>query len=114
MKNKDDDGDDGMKGRDVIPGILRNKPQIGYEINNVLKNQIFYFYDGTYGMIYPTLKKLEHESKVVKQTIIQADKPNNNVFSITTAGKKEFQTYLNPDTMAEVFKSDFLMKLFLR
>ena len=101
-----------MKGREVILGILRNKPQTGYEINDVLKNQISYFYDGTYGMIYPTLKKLEQEGKVVKQTIIQADKPNKNVFSITAAGKKELQTYLNSDAVAEVFKSDFLMKLF--
>lgn len=101
-----------MKGREVILGILRNKPQTGYEINDVLKNQISYFYDGTYGMIYPTLKKLEQEGKVVKQTIIQADKPNKNVFSITAAGEKELQTYLNSDAVAEVFKSDFLMKLF--
>lgn len=60
MKNKNDDG---MKGRDVILGILRNKPQIGYEINNVLKNQIFYFYDGTYGMIYPILKNWNMKAK---------------------------------------------------
>ncbi|OYS83127.1 PadR family transcriptional regulator, partial [Limosilactobacillus reuteri] len=42
-----------MKGRDVILGILRNKPRTGYEINDILQNQISYFYDGTYGMIYP-------------------------------------------------------------
>ncbi|MEY8441609.1 PadR family transcriptional regulator [Lactobacillaceae bacterium 24-114] len=101
-----------MKGRDVILGILQKKPRTGYEINDILQNQISYFYDGTYGMIYPTLKKLEKEGKVKKETIIQDDKPNKNVFSITSKGKDELKEYLDSDDVSEVFKSDFLMKLF--
>lgn len=101
-----------MKGRDVILGILRNKPRTGYEINDILQNQISYFYDGTYGMIYPTLKKLEKEEKVKKKTVIQEDKPNKNIFSITDKGREELRKYLESDKVEEVFKSDFLMKLF--
>lgn len=101
-----------MKGRDVILGILRNKPRTGYEINDILQNQISYFYDGTYGMIYPTLKKLEKEGKVKRETVIQEDKPNKNIFSITDEGKEELKEYLESNKVEEVFKSDFLMKLF--
>lgn len=101
-----------MKGRDVILGILRNKPRTGYEINDILQNQISYFYDGTYGMIYPTLKKLEKEEKVKRETVIQEDKPNKNIFSITDKGREELRKYLESDKVEEVFKSDFLMKLF--
>lgn len=101
-----------MKGRDVILGILRNKPRTGYEINDILQNQISYFYDGTYGMIYPTLKKLEKEGKVKRETVIQEDKPNKNIFSITDKGREELRKYLESDKFEEVFKSDFLMKLF--
>lgn len=101
-----------MKGRDVILGILRNKLRTGYEINDILQNQISYFYDGTYGMIYPTLKKLEKEEKVKKETVIQEDKPNKNIFSITDKGREELRKYLESDKVEEVFKSDFLMKLF--
>jgi len=101
-----------MKGKDVILGILQKKPRTGYEINDILQNQISYFYDGTYGMIYPTLKKLKKEGKVEKKTIIQSDKPNKNVFSITDKGEDELNKYLNSDSVSEVFKSDFLMKLF--
>ena len=101
-----------VKGRDVILGILRNKPRTGYEINDILQNQISYFYDGTYGMIYPTLKKLEKEGKVKRETVIQEDKPNKNIFSITDEGKEELKEYLESNKIEEVFKSDFLMKLF--
>ncbi|OYS49448.1 PadR family transcriptional regulator [Limosilactobacillus reuteri] len=101
-----------MKGRDLVRLILRNKPRTGYEINDILQNQISYFYDGTYGMIYPTLKKLEKEEKVKKETVIQEDKPNKNIFSITDKGVEEIRIYIESDKVEEVFKSDFLMKLF--
>lgn len=63
-------------------------------------------------MIYPTLKKLEKEEKVKKETVIQEDKPNKNIFSITDKGREELRKYLESDKVEEVFKSDFLMKLF--
>ena len=37
-----------MKGRDVILGILSRKERTGYDIKNILANQLSYFYDGTY------------------------------------------------------------------
>ena len=82
-----------MKGRDVVLGILNNSPRTGYEINDILKNQLSYFYDGTLGMIYPTLRKLETEGKVKKEQISQDDKPNKKVYSITSKGKEEFKKY---------------------
>lgn len=63
-------------------------------------------------MIYPTLKKLEKEGKVKRETVIQEDKPNKNIFSITDEGKEELKEYLESNKVEEVFKSDFLMKLF--
>lgn len=47
-----------MNGRDVVLGILNGSDRTGYEINDILKTRLSYFYDGTYGMIYPTLRKL--------------------------------------------------------
>ncbi|WP_143452417.1 helix-turn-helix transcriptional regulator, partial [Limosilactobacillus reuteri] len=60
----------------------------------------------------PKLKKLEKEEKVKKETVIQEDKPNKNIFSITDKGREELRKYLESDKVEEVFKSDFLMKLF--
>ena len=101
-----------MNGRDVVLGILNGSDRTGYEINDILKTRLSYFYDGTYGMIYPTLRKLESEGKIEKHVVVQTDKPNKNVFSITLEGKKEFQKYLDTEFSQEVFKSDFLLHLF--
>ncbi|MFP7774087.1 PadR family transcriptional regulator [Ligilactobacillus sp. LYQ112] len=101
-----------MRGRDVILGILNRSPRTGYEINDILKNQLTYFYDGTMGMIYPTLRKLEAEGKIKKETIIQDGKPNKNVYTITSSGKQEFNDYMQSKVSPESIKSDFLLRLY--
>lgn len=101
-----------MQGRDIILGILERNNRTGYEINDILKNQLSYFYDGTYGMIYPTLRKLEKEGKIKKEKIVQNDKPNKNVYSITDMGIEEFKEYLDSSIQDDIYKSDFLMRLF--
>ena len=101
-----------LKGRDVILGILSKRERTGYEINDILQNQLSYFYDGTYGMIYPTLRKLEQEGLVSKRVIVQNGKPNKNLYSITPKGERELLEYLKSDVIDETFKSDFLMRLF--
>ena len=101
-----------MRGRDVILGILNLSPKTGYEINDVLKNQLSFFYDGTYGMIYPTLRKLEAEGMIEKKQVIQNGKPNKNVYTITSTGKEEFEKYMASDVVPESIKSDFLLRLY--
>ncbi len=101
-----------MQGKDVILGILKTGDRTGYEINDILKNRLSYFYDGSYGMIYPTLKKLENDGFVEKKEIIQSGKPNKNVYSITGAGRKSFDKYFASTVVEDIYKSDFLMRLF--
>lgn len=102
-----------MKGKHVILGLLNTRGGLtGYQIKEIVQTQLHHFYDGGFGMIYPTLKKLEEAEMVSKETISQDDKPNKNVFYITDLGKTEFNQAVNQKTEPEVLKSDFLMKLY--
>lgn len=101
-----------MKGKEVILGILQNEPRTGYEINEIIKNQLSHFFDGTYGMIYPTLKKLENDGLVEKKQVLQDGKPNKNIFSITKKGEQAFQSAMLEPLEKEIFKSDFLLKMY--
>lgn len=101
-----------MKGREIILGILKGGPHTGYEINDILQTRLNHFFDATFGMIYPTLKKLETEGLVTKRQVAQSDKPNKNVYQITPAGEETFLKALHEPTADEVFKSDFLMRLY--
>lgn len=101
-----------MQGKDVVLGLLNEKEMSGYEIKEVLDTQLAFFFDGTFGMIYPLLRKLEKEKLIEKKHIIQDGKPNKNVYSITPDGKEAFQSYINSELSEESFKSDFLMRLY--
>ena len=100
-----------MQGRDVILGLLSERQHTGYEIKTLIEKRLKYFFDGTIGMIYPTLKKLEKEGKVEKMVVLQEGKPNKNVYTITDSGREEFDAYLKSAVSPEIIKSDFLMRL---
>ncbi len=101
-----------MKGKEVILGLLNTKCGLtGYQINDILQIHLRHFYDGGFGMIYPTLKNLEKDGLVSKKRINQDDKPNKNIF-ITDSGKIEFKKSVNEKTEPEILKSDFLMKIY--
>ena len=101
-----------MKGREIVLGILKNGPHTGYEINDILQTRLNHFFDATFGMIYPTLKKLEAEGLVTKQQVTQTDKPNKNIYQITDTGMTVFQKALREPTSDDILKSDVLMRLY--
>ncbi|WP_439443297.1 PadR family transcriptional regulator [Listeria aquatica] len=101
-----------MKGKDVILGLLLKKERTGYDINEIFQTIFSHFFDGSFGMIYPTLRLLEKEGKIEKKVIIQEGRPNKNEFSITELGKEEFLSYMKSPVMPENRRSDFLMRMY--
>ncbi|HGA2397003.1 TPA: PadR family transcriptional regulator [Streptococcus agalactiae] len=69
-----------MTGKDIILGLLIEKSRTGYEINEVFETIFKHFYKTSYGMIYPTLKRLSESGLVEKEIVIQNGKPNKNVY----------------------------------
>lgn len=63
-------------------------------------------------MIYPTLRRLAKNGLVSKKMVVQAGRPNKNLYSITVAGKKEFEASLTTPTLPDTRRSDFLMRLY--
>lgn len=101
-----------MQNKDIILGVLFKANRNGYEINEVFKKVFSHFYDASYGMIYPTLKKLEREGLVDKHTVLQEGRPNKNVYSITPEGEVVFKKSLLSPVIPEVRRSDFLMRMY--
>ncbi len=53
-----------FEGRDVVLGLLMEKELSGYDIKIVFEDVFTHFFDGSFGMIYPTLRQLENEGKI--------------------------------------------------
>ena len=101
-----------MSGKDIILGLLIEKGMSGYEINQVFESVFSHFYKTSYGMIYPTLKKLQKEVLVTKEVVFQEGKPNKNIFKTTSAGKLEFYKFLSKELSSEFTESEFMVKMY--
>lgn len=72
-----------MKIQGVILGILNSGPHSGYEIKRQFEERFSFFFNASYGSIYPTLSKFEKEKLITKKTVKHEGKPNKNVYTIT-------------------------------
>lgn len=97
-----------------ILGFLSYKPMSGYDLTKAFKSSLEFFWHAQNSQIYLELKNLEKKGYICGEKVIQSDRPNKKVFSITDLGKKEFMDWLLKEDGSEVvhYKSTFLMKIF--
>lgn len=101
----------GNKTRFAILGMLFDAPSSGYEIKSLMARSTVYFWRESDSTIYPMLKLLAREGKVVSE-IVSVGKKQKEVFSITEAGRKEFLAWVKGPTGSEIRRSEFFLKLF--
>lgn len=97
-----------------ILGFLTYGPMSGYDLVKAFESSLQFFWHAQNSHIYLELKKLEKQGYITGKTVIQSDRPNKKIFSITDAGKKEFMSWLAEGAGEDAahFKSAFLMKVF--
>lgn len=101
-----------MNIQDVILGILSKKSHSGYDIKQYFEEYFSFFFDASFGTIYPTLSKMEKLNLISKKVVRQEGKPDKNMFTITPEGELHFHNYLRQPAEKEVLRSDFLMHLY--
>jgi PadR family transcriptional regulator, regulatory protein AphA len=99
------------KTRYAILGVLLEGPTSGYEIKSLMGRSTVYFWRESDSTIYPMLKVLAMEGKVLPKTVY-VGKKKKEVFSITEAGREEFKVWLESPTGTETPRNEFLLKLF--
>ncbi|MNI54784.1 Transcriptional regulator PadR-like family protein [compost metagenome] len=101
-----------MNIQDVILGLLNEKPHSGYDIKRHFEEDFSFFFDASFGTIYPTLSKMEKLNLISKTAVRQEGKPDKNMYTITAEGEQQFRNYLEQPAEKEVLRSDFLMRLY--
>jgi PadR family transcriptional regulator, regulatory protein AphA len=99
------------KTRYAILGMLLEGPSTGYEIKSLMSRSTIYFWRESDSTIYPMLKVLAKEGKVLSE-IAYVGKKKKEVFSITETGRAEFKAWLERTTGSETPRNEFLLKLF--
>ena len=96
-------------------GLLNYQPMTGYDLSKEFESSLNYFWSAKTSQIYRELDAMEKGGWLTSERIVQEDKPNKRVYSITPEGKKEFinwlESYEQP-TGGFKMRNPFLMRIF--
>ena len=96
-----------------ILGFLTYGSSSGYDLAKLFDSTVRFFWHAQASQVYLELGKLEKKELVSSELIMQMDRPNKKVYTITEAGRKEFLNWLcSEPTSCKGTKDPFLLKVF--
>jgi len=96
----------------AILGLLSLEPMSGYDMKAFISTSIDFFWQESYGQIYPALQRLLDEGSISRRVAPGKGRPDRHVYRITAKGRKRLAAWLAADTDPEPVRSELLLKLF--
>lgn len=100
------------KTRYALMGMLSIRPMSGYDIKQTIQGSIGYFWNESFGQIYPMLRQLVAEGLATRQTKSQKGKLDRYMYSLTERGAEELRAWLVLPAEPDMVRSEFLLKFF--
>lgn len=95
----------------VILGLLSHEELTGYEIKKRIDTTLKYFWNASYGSIYPTLKELTDRGMVMKRE--EADGGRKRIlYTIMEEGREFLREWLEVPAVRDEVRYETLLKLF--
>jgi len=95
-----------------ILGLLNYHDMTGYEIMEVFRDSLHFFWSAQTSQIYRELQTLEAKGWVSKTTVPQQGKPDKNIYTITAQGCEELLRWLSDGDLGHGSRNAILMKVF--
>lgn len=97
-----------------ILGLLSYGSMTGYELMKVFNDSLSFFWSAQTSQIYRELDTIEKKGWVESEAVIQHDKPNKKVFTITELGKEALIAWLDDHSVKKQmkFRDDLTMRVF--
>ncbi|MBI9077144.1 MAG: PadR family transcriptional regulator [Desulfatibacillum sp.] len=96
----------------VILGFLMTHNMTGYDIRQKFDMSFGFFSGLSFGSIYPALKKMEQNSLITTQFVVQEGAPNKKLCTITDKGREFFQESMRTPLPVDKYKNSFMARLF--
>ncbi len=98
----------------IILGLLGvESDQSGYDIRKTIQGSVGYFWNESYGQIYPALKRLAAAGFITAQgSTTTGSRPQRQAYSLTASGRKRFEEWLAVPYREDPRRDEFLLKLF--
>lgn len=105
----------------AILGLISRSPMTGYDITREFNsNTLANFWYAKHSQVYPELNRLTEEGLLTCEVVIQGEKMEKKLYSITEKGREQLQSWLMeeeelPPTPKDVFRlrlyfSDFMSR----
>ena len=100
------------KSKYAIMGMLSMGPVSGYDIKKRFEKSLSYFWNESYGQIYPILKKLAKQGLATRSIEKQTGKPDRHVYALTDKGREALQDWMVQPVDRQIGRHEILLKLF--
>ncbi len=101
-----------MDTRTLCLGVLTLGEASGYDVRKTLTETFSHFMEISPSGIYPALKDLEDRGLVSSERVVQEDRPNKKIYSITDAGQAAFVDGLAASPGRHKVRSEMLALMF--
>lgn len=78
----------------AILGLINRQSMTGYDLMKAFNLGLVNFWYAQHSQLYPELKKLTSEGLITYETVLQGEKLEKKLYSITEEGKKDFSNWL--------------------
>ncbi|MBU3146928.1 PadR family transcriptional regulator [Clostridium sp. CF012] len=103
------------KTRFVLLGLLKEEQLTGYEIKKIIDGRMSFFWQESYGQIYPELNALLKE-KFIREVVTSEKsvlRRERIKYTITDNGCLELKQWMESENEKDSTRSEFLLKIFL-
>lgn len=102
------------KTRYVLLGLLQEEYLSGYEMKKIIDKRMSFFWQESFGQIYPELNKMAYEGLVeISNTGSEENIKHEKIrYKITSKGNKELKKWMEEENEKDSVRSEFLSKMY--
>ncbi|BBD60025.1 PadR-like family transcriptional regulator [Nostoc sp. HK-01] len=100
----------------AILSVLIDSPCSGYDLakrfDQSVEGSVGFFWEASFQQIYRELSRLEEKGWLQAEKVLQENRPDKKIYSVTDLGKQELCDWIAEAETATSFKNDLLVKLY--
>jgi len=96
----------------AVLGMLSLAPMSGYDIRKESETSLGFFWNESYGQIYPALRELESRRLIRRQAPARGGGRDRHVYEITESGARALEAWRAEPPRGTPVRNELLLKLF--
>jgi DNA-binding PadR family transcriptional regulator len=98
----------------AILGLLAGGPLHGYDLKAAYESDLVPLAQLNFGQVYTTLDRLHHDGLVTPEVVVQSERPDRKVYTLTDKGRRELDEWLRTASKQDLdLRNETFLKLML-